>query len=103
MGSFGKQWAHDHFGFVHSAKWLLLTLFQGILLRQDAECSKVVFTKINLLNFGEPLGQKKERKLPIKCGSNYISLQTRVDKFLMFVPLFTCANLYLDSMSGIGN
>ena len=60
MSSFGKQWAHDHFGFVYSAKWLLLILFEGILLRQDAERSEVVFTKINLLNFGEPLGQKRK-------------------------------------------
>lgn len=60
MSSFGKKGAHDHFGFVHSAVMAPAHFILRNFAQEDAECSKVVFTKINVLNFGEPLGQKKK-------------------------------------------
>lgn len=59
MSSLGKNWAPDHSGCVYSAVTApACFIFKKFCLGKDAECSKEVFTKINLLNFGESLGQK---------------------------------------------
>lgn len=57
MSSLGKKWAPDHSGCCNGS---CLFYFKEYCLGKDAECSKEVFTKINLLNFGESLGQKRK-------------------------------------------